>query len=291
MNPLKSEKFLLWFTISFTIIVIYLVGDIVAACIAGAIITMIAFAVYMACNQLSPAENKWIVNGSIICLVPFAMIGAVVAGQWIPWLAPEKTDSVLDAKIAKAQMARATAAEKESQREAQEAQKKLASTLTNVAQNVVDINDKIDDFKENIDKRFERIDKRMDKIERAQSEDRKLLNGLIAPKPPEEPKVIVPSLSPQAKIPPTVSEDPPLEWKPVSPKDKKLPKAKEIQPAEPQPKIEHWALVAKCNCGKLHPVNGFWNFPDGTRIPDYTPCTDKFGRPCAPESYEQVIQK
>lgn len=94
-------------------------------------------------------------------------------------------------------------------------------------------------------------------------------------------------------------QEEPKQEAPLPPKV--IPKPEEIRPAEPQPRIEHRTkvaeppqkqLVAKCNCGKSHLVLGFWKYPDGTSVPDYAHCTDDFGRPCVPQSYEHaVVQK
>lgn len=365
MNPFKadSEKLLFWFTVLVAMVIVLLIshGDLVSVGITGAILALLACAVYGAFKQLPPTWSKRIFYGCVIGIVPFGIFGGIEAGKRVPWpnIFIENGASMeskkLDGKIAQAKAARAVAEKKEDEEAAQEAQKNIALAVQNFAGNIASVSDKIDalqkstneqfeldhkqmkivvenvigiknqvdDLQKSTDERFEQDRKQMELLEKDAKANENLLRGLIAPSPPAESESVAPPEKSEITVPPLPepleSETvPPLEWKPVprrtvpkqpvpvpaEPKKKAplppkaIPKPEEIRPAEPQPRIEHHAkaaepeqkrLVAKCNCGKAHPVRGFWHFPNGASIPDYTHCSDEFGRPCLPQSYEQVV--
>lgn len=239
----------------------------VPTAILATIYGVVLYAICWAYDVSDPEWNAKAFKGVVVCLLPFAVIGAIFTGERISWPASETINYALETKIAKAKVAHATVAEKERKREAQEeAQKKLASTVVGVAENIAEISSQIDDFKKSVKEGFAYTEKRMERIERTQSKDRRLLDGLTAPKPPEEPEVILPPLPTQEKpkatlppipypqeIPPTASEEPPLRWVPVPQRDKRLPrsfppptkevppKTEEIPTSEPYPKLEHRA--------------------------------------------------
>ena len=294
---------------------VWILWGFVPACIAGVALGLVVYAIIdKMVNILDPSLNKTIFYGGIWCLIPFAIIGAIVAGEWIPWPANETTNPALDAKIAKAQTARESTEKKEEE-------ERITLTVENFARNIAGISDKIDALQKSTNDRFESNRRQMELLAKETEKNGNLLRGLIAPVPPTESKSVPPQEEPQASVPPPPepekTNDPPvLKWVPVprripvipkrqDPKKetplppKAIPKPEEIRPAEPQPTIEHRAKVLEsperkqwvvhCNCGKTHPIRGFWRYPDGTSIPDYTHCSDDFGRPCEAESYEQVV--
>lgn len=106
---------------------------------------------------------------------------------------------------------------------------------------------------------------------------------------------------------PQVTE-PAFEWVPVLPKGQvpavpsepaegaEQPKGSPLpntEPKEPLPQLRakipeaKKCLCARCSNGILHQVKGFWEYPDGTRIPDYRACRNG----CTVERYEMVVQK
>lgn len=315
MNPLKSEKFLLWFGIAVTMIValVFSRGDLISACIAGMIFTLIACVVYGTLKKLTPTWSKRVLHGSMWCLIPFGVFGGIEAGKRVPWPSIFIENGALieskklDAKIAKAQAARKATEEEEKARE-------IANKAKAVEQKVVDdvkAQRELLEAMKNIAENTLATASGIAKANTAQAETNATLKAMREENKNRHLSILEKFDSPAVPVPPEPEAPPPLKWVPAPKRTtpqleapllpKVIPQPEEIRPAEPQPKIEHRAkateppqkqLVAHCNCGKLHPVRGFWKYPDGTSIPDYSHCTDDFGRPCVPQSYEHaVVQK
>lgn len=216
-------------------------------------------------------------------MIPLAVIGAIATGNWIPWSTKETVDHKLEAEIAQAKTTRKAREEKEAEIIRAQDQKAIELRAAVAAQNIADVSDKIDALQKSVDERFDYDRGRLDALTQSVREDRKKLNGLLAPKPPAEAEVEI--------IPPPVEVPPPL---PPLPSPMPPPKAEEkkaqprlpipIPQTEPKAVPRELRVKVACNCGKIHPIKGWWHYPNGMSIPDYTPCVEG----C---NYQEIVLK